>query len=243
MSRHETSLQIQNVSFYKQLSQKIVVSHYFASMELQTTFQTFRFGVYKVNALVPDPLLLQQWYTKQLQKNPTTTAPYWAQVWPAAKALCEFIATQPHWLENKNVLELAAGLGLPSLLAAQIASEVVCSDTVPAAVELMQQSIEKNQLTNIKATVIDWNKLPAELSCDVLVLSDINYEPQVFETVFNVIVSFLQKGTTVILATPQRLMAKPFIDRIMPYSIFCDEKFVCNSTPVVACSIYVLKEA
>ena len=211
-------------------------------MELQTTFQTFRFGDYKVDAFVPEPSALQQAYEKQLQTDPTTPTPYWAQVWPSAFALCEFIATQPEWLQNKKVLELAAGLGLPSLLAAQFASEIVCSDHVPAAVELMQQSIEKNQLTNIKATVIDWNNVPDDLSCDVLLLSDINYEPQVFETVFNVIVSFLQKGTTVLLSTPQRLMAKPFIDRILPYSIFWDEKFVSNTTPIVACSIYVLQE-
>lgn len=211
-------------------------------MEFQTTFQPFRFGDYEVKAIVPDPLVLQQWYTKQLQTDPATPTPYWAQVWPSAYALCEFIATQPERLQNKKVLELAAGLGLPSLLAAQVATEVVCSDHVPAAVELMKQSIEKNQLTNIKATVIDWNNVPDDLSCDVLLLSDINYEPQVFETVFNVIVSFMRKGTTVLLSTPQRLMAKPFIDRILPYSIFWDEKFVSNTTPGVACSIYVLRE-
>lgn len=211
-------------------------------MELQTKFQTFRFGDYKIDAFIPEPSALQQAYEKQLQTDPTTPTPYWAQVWPSAYALCEFIATQPEWLQNKKVLELAAGLGLPSLLAAQVATEVVCSDHVPATVDLMQQSIEKNQLTNIKATVIDWNNIPDDLSCDVLLLSDINYEPQVFETVFNVIESFLQKGTTVILSTPQRLMAKPFIDMILPYSIFWDEKFVSNTTPIVACSIYVLKE-
>lgn len=211
-------------------------------MVLQTTFQTFRFGDYKVDAFVPEPSALQQAYEKQLQTDSTTPTPYWAQVWPSAYALCEFIASQPDWLQNKKVLELAAGLGLPSLLAAQVATEVVCSDHVTAAVELMQQSIEKNQLTNIKATVIDWNNIPDDLSCDVLLLSDINYEPQVFETVFNVIVSFLQKGTTVLLSTPQRLMAKPFIDRILPYSIFWDEKFVSNTTPIVACSIYILRE-
>ena len=96
---------------------------------------------------------MQQAYEKQLQTDPTTPTPYWAQVWPSAYALCEFIATQPEWLQNKKVLELAAGLGLPSLLAAQVATEVVCSDHVPAAVELMQQSIEKNQLTNIKVLI------------------------------------------------------------------------------------------
>ncbi len=211
-------------------------------MELQTKVQPFRFGDYKVDAVVPDALALQQAYEKQLLTDPTTATPYWAQVWPAAYALCEFIATEPQLLQNKKVLELAAGLGLPSLLASQIAEQVICSDYIPDAVELIQQSISHNQLTNITATTIDWNNIPDDLSCDVLLLSDINYEPQVFETVFTVIRSFMQKGTTVLLSTPQRLMAKPFIDRILPYSIFWDEKFISNTTPIVACSIYVLQE-
>lgn len=211
-------------------------------MELQTTFQSFRFGDYTFNAFVPDPLALQQAFSKQLQSDPSTPAPYWAQVWPSAYALCEFMATQPHWVQNKIVLELAAGLGLPSLLAAQFATQVTCSDYVPEAVQLMQQSIQKNKLENINAMLIDWNQLPNDLSADLLLLSDINYEPQAFETLFNVIISFLEKGTTILLSTPQRLMAKPFIDRLLPYSKIWEEKTIANLTPAVTCSVYVLQQ-
>ena len=211
-------------------------------MELQTTIQAFRFGDYEVKAFVTDPLALQQWYTIQLQADATTTAPYWAQVWPSAYALCEFIATQPHWLQNKKVLELAAGLGLPSLLAAQLATEVTCSDWVPEAVELMQRSIQENRRENINARLIDWNHLPDDLPVDVLLLSDINYEPQAFDTLFDVIRSFLEKGTTILLSTPQRLMAKPFIDRLLPYSKQWEEKTIATATPAVTCSVYVLQQ-
>ncbi len=211
-------------------------------MELQTNLQTFHFGNYRFNAFVPDSLALQQAFTKQLQTDPSTAAPYWAQVWPSAFALCEFIATQPHWLQNKTVLELAAGLGLPSLLAAQVATQVTCSDYIPQAVELMQQSIHENKLENIDAMLIDWNHLPNDLSVDVLLLSDINYEPQAFETLFNVIISFLEKGTIILLSTPQRLMAKPFIDRLLPFSKLWNEKTITTATPAVTCSVYVLQQ-
>lgn len=211
-------------------------------MELQTTFQSFRFGDYQFNAFVPDALALQEAFTKQHQRDPSKPAPYWAKVWPSAYALCEFIATQPHWLRNKNVLELAAGLGLPSLLATQIATQVTCSDYIPEAVELMQKSIHKNKLENINARLIDWNYLPNDLSVDVLLLSDINYEPKAFETLFNVITTFLEKGTTIILSTPQRLMAKPFIDRLLPYSKKWEEKTITAVTPAVTCSVYVLQQ-
>jgi predicted nicotinamide N-methyase len=211
-------------------------------MQLQTTLQSFRFGEYQFNAFIPDPLALQQWYTTQLEEHPSTPAPYWAQVWPSAHALCEFIAIQPHWLQNKKVLELAAGLGLPSLLAAQLATHVTCSDYSSEAVALMQQSIQKNKLENSKAILIDWNHLPDDISIDVLLLSDINYEPKAFETLFNVIISFLEKGTTILLSTPQRLMAKPFIDRLLPFSKLREERTITNVTPAVTCSVYVLQQ-
>ena len=209
---------------------------------MQTTLKTFHFSDYQINAFVPEPLSLQQVFTKQLQTDPSTPAPYWAQVWPSAFALCEFIATQPHWLQNKTVLELAAGLGLPSLLAAQVATQVTCSDYIPEAVELMQQSIHENKLENIDAMLIDWNHMPNDLSVEVLLLSDINYEPQAFETLFNIITSFLEKGTTILLSTPQRLMAKPFIDRLLPYSKLWEEKTIATATPAVTCSVYVLQQ-
>jgi predicted nicotinamide N-methyase len=211
-------------------------------MELQPTFQSFRFGDYQFNAFAPDSLALQEAFTKQLQRDPSTPAPYWAQVWPSAYALCEFIASQPHWLQNKKVLELAAGLGLPSLLTAQLSTQVTCSDYIPEAVELMQKSIHENKLENINAMLIDWNYLPKYLSVDVLLLSDINYEPKAFETLFNVIVSFLENGTTIILSTPQRLMAKPFIDRLLPYSKLWEEKTITTLIPAVNCSVYVLQQ-
>ena len=211
-------------------------------MKLQTTLETFYFGDYRFKAFVPDSLALQETFTKQVQKDPLTPAPYWAQVWPSAYALCEFIATQPHWLKNKKILELAAGLGLPSLLTAQFATQVTCSDYVPEAVELMQQSVQENKLKNINAMMIDWNHLPNDLSIDVLLFSDINYEPQAFETLFKVIISFLEKGTTILLSTPQRLMAKPFIDRLLPYSKLWEEKTIIAATPSVTCSVYVLQQ-
>jgi predicted nicotinamide N-methyase len=211
-------------------------------MELQTTFQSFRFGDYQFNAFVPDSLDLQETFTKQLQQDPSTPAPYWAQVWPSAYALCEFIATQPNWLQNKKVLELAAGLGLPSLLAAQLATQVTCSDYIPEAVVLMKESIHENKLANINARLIDWNHLPDDLSVDVLLLSDINYEPKAFETLLNAIISFLENGTTIILSTPQRLMAKPFIDKLLPYSKLWEEKTITTVAPAVNCSVYVLQQ-
>ena len=210
-------------------------------MELKTTLQTFRFGEYQFNAFVPEPLALQQTFAKQVETDPSVQAPYWGQVWAAAYALCHFIATEPEYIQAKKIIELAAGLGLPSLLAAQIADSVICSDISADAVEIMQRSIQQNELNNCKAMVLDWNNLPSDLSADVILLSDINYEPKEFESLYKVIHQFILKGCTIILSTPQRLMAKPFIERLEKFIIHRITVTITELQPATDCSVFVLK--
>lgn len=212
-------------------------------MLLQTQIQTFHFGTYQFDAYIPDAEALQQWYQQQLKTDEHAHAPYWAQVWAAAYALCNFLAERNELIHNKAVLELAAGLGLPSLLAAQTAGTVLCSDVSADAMELMQKSIARNQLTNCTATVIDWNKLPDDLTADVILLSDINYEPQEFATLHKVLVSFLDKGASIILSTPQRLMAKPFIKQLQPFIVEHFSETIATVEPHTDCSVFVLKTA
>ncbi len=211
-------------------------------MNPEATLQTFQFDDYHVQAYVPDALLLQQWFTAKLNTNPSFPSPYWAQLWPAARALCQFLAEQPHWVQDKKVLELAAGLGLPSLLAAQFAKEITCSDYIPEAADCIQRSIEYNGFQNMQGCVLDWNALPAHLTADVLLVSDINYEPAVFETIYKVIAGFLDAGTIILLSTPQRLMAKPFIERLVPFCILQKEITIKETLPQTICTVLVLKK-
>jgi predicted nicotinamide N-methyase len=206
------------------------------------TLQSFPFGEYRVQAYVPDAAALQQWYTIEKEKNGITPFPYWAKVWPASLALCTFIADQPHFIQNKKVLELAAGLGLPSLLSSQLATEVICSDYINEAVETMQTSIEHNKLLNVHSQLLDWNHLPADLKTDILLLSDINYDPEVFESLFQLIEQFIKAGTTILLATPQRIMAKPFIEQLMKYCLLQKEIEVNEKGMKTICSVLVLKK-
>jgi predicted nicotinamide N-methyase len=214
---------------------------YFAAMELKTTLQTFRFGEYQFNAFVPEPLALQQTFAKQVETDRLAPAPYWAQVWAAAYALCHFLATEPEYIKDKKLMELAAGLGLPSFLAAQIAGSVICSDISTEAVAIMERSIDQNEYRNCKAMVVDWNNLPTDLSADVILLSDINYEPKEFESLYKVIHQFILKGCTIILSTPQRLMAKPFIERLEKFIIHRITVTITELQPATDCSVFVLK--
>jgi len=198
-------------------------------------------GTQQLLLYVPEPRLLKDHYQEIKKNNPSAAFPYWAQVWPAAIGLCQFLLRHVQYLQDKKILELAAGLGLPSLLAAHYAREVLASDHIPGAVALMRYSVQHNGIKNMQCDLLDWNDLPATLKADTLLLSDINYAPAVFDEVYSIIQRFLNDGTTIILSTPQRLMAKPFIDRIYPYCILQEEVLVEKTGQPSFITVFVLQ--
>ncbi len=176
------------------------------------TQETFSFGGNFIKAFVPDPAALNGRFAAGI-----TAAPYWGRVWPASLGLCGYLADMPELVAGKHVLELAAGLGLPGLLAGSWAEKVTLSDIEPDAVAVMNASARLNAQENVSSRLIDWAAIPPDLDPDLILLSDINYDPGVFETLYDMLQGFVQAGSAVLLSTPQRLMAKPFIERLLPW--------------------------
>lgn len=208
-------------------------------MNIPVTIQSFHFAGNTVQLYVPTNEWIQQQFEKE---DNSATAPYWAQVWPAAKALCEVIASQPALVQDKKVLEIAAGLGLPSLVAAQFAKEVIASDYIKNAVELIKRSADHNAIKNIQCRVIDWNKPDKKLKPDVLLLSDINYESKSFDALYNMLAAFINKGTTVLLSTPQRLVAKAFMNRLQPWCRQTHNIEVIHKQEAILTSVWLLEK-
>ena len=140
--------------------------------------------------------------------------PFWAKIWPSALAMAEYLQRNQDMLNGKKVLEMAAGLGLPSIVAAIYAEQVCCSDYMQDAVDVAKKNMVLNQLPNVDCRVFNWRHLPDDLSADILLLSDVNYEPAEFDQLISVCQKFLLNGTTIILTTLGRIMAKDFIDRL-----------------------------
>jgi predicted nicotinamide N-methyase len=150
-------------------------------------------------------------HTDLLAVDPATPFPYWAKVWPSAIALVKVLQKHPSLIRDKKVLELGAGIGLPSLMMASEAKTIQVSDYDLEAVELLRKNIAHLQLQNVKALQIDWNDLPENINPEVIILSDVNYDPTQFETLIKLIEKFIHQGCAIILSTPQRIMASPFV--------------------------------
>ena len=181
-------------------------------------------------------------YADLLELDPATPFPFWAKVWPSAIALLYVLQKYPNWIKDKNVLELGAGIGLPSLMMAGITNSIQISDYNLDAVELLRKNIEHLELENAEALKLDWNALPETIHPEVIILSDVNYDPTQFETLTKLIEKFIHQGSTVILSTPQRIMASPFVQKLEGYIIERHEALVDENGIPKEISILVLSK-
>lgn len=163
---------------------------------------------------IPDYEQVKEVYEAILIDHPAEPFPYWAKLWPSSIALVQYLKANTIWIEHKNVLEIGAGLGLPSFMIAGYANSVQVSDYAPEAVELLEKNIQHLQLNNVQAMEMDWNRVPDSINADVVLLSDVNYNPSQFDGLLQLITKLIAEGTIVLLSTPQRIMASPFVNAI-----------------------------
>lgn len=196
--------------------------------------KAFAIGDRCLEICMPPPDFVQQAY--EHNKN----AAYWAQVWPAAIGLCMFLLRHQQYIKDQQVLELAAGLGLPGLYAASFAKQVTISDKEALASDYVERSAELLQLNNVTAKTLDWKDAITQPLPDVVLLSDVNYEPDVFAGLKKMIDHFLQHDITVIISTPQRLVAKSFINTLLPYTTLQWTSTVSLNNREIDVSVFVL---
>jgi predicted nicotinamide N-methyase len=136
--------------------------------------------------------------------------PYWAELWPSGIALAEVVAGLE--LRGKRVLELGAGLGLPSLVAALGGADVLATDWADEAVELLRVNAERNGL-RLRAERVRWDEpepLLRDAPWDVVLGADLLYEQRNAEQLLELLPRL---GGDVLLAEPGRPFAKSFLER------------------------------
>ncbi len=166
---------------------------------------------------VPDEERIKPVYEALLAKDPATPFPFWAKIWPSAIAMTDFLKTEPDLITGKRVLEIGAGIGLPSFVMAAYTGSMVISDHAPEAVALMEKNIRYLGLPLVKAMCLDWNHFPSGCEAETVLLSDINYAPDQFGALLNLIRELIGKGSTLVLSTPHRITVTPFAGALQPY--------------------------
>lgn len=208
--------------------------------DIPARLESIRIGQHQTELYIPEAGAIKSAYDLQLSNGSDAAFPYWAKIWPASIALAQFLEKRPSLYRGKAVVELAAGLGLPSLFAAKLAKTVSCSDYEPDAVAMIEKSILHNRFTHAQTAVLDWNTIREPLPGDILLLSDINYDPNEFSALQNVLTDFLGTNRPIILSTPQRLVAKSFIQSVAGHISESWDTVVEDSTGETPVSVFIL---
>jgi predicted nicotinamide N-methyase len=133
--------------------------------------------------------------------------PYWPVAWPAGLGLARYLAVQP--LAGKRVLEIGSGVGVSGLGAALAGAQVLVTDNEPAALRLAAMNGRRNGL-RVQAAAADWRAWPLRARFDLVVGSDVTYEPAAFESLLRVLDLSLHPGGEVLLTDPGRIMTSTF---------------------------------
>ena len=190
---------------------------------------------------VPDPALVKPTYQKLVAENTETIFPYWAKIWASSDAMIQFLQDEPAWIENKIVLEIGAGIGVTSFCVASQTKKITISDYAPDAVALIQKNIDLLKLNNAQAACIDWNIVSDNSNVDTILLSDTNYEPAAHNNLVLFIEKYINKGSTIILATPNRLSSNPFIERISQFIHSSKNYKIIENESLIEIAVMVLK--
>jgi predicted nicotinamide N-methyase len=136
--------------------------------------------------------------------------PYWAELWPSGVALARVVAEED--LAGSRVLELGAGLGLPSLAAALRGADVLATDWAEEAIALLRENAAANGIA-LRAERVRWDEpavLLARAPWDVVLGADLLYEERNAMLLLDLLPRL---GGDVLLADPGRPAAAAFLAR------------------------------
>ncbi|MEN9884863.1 MAG: hypothetical protein RLZZ420_2080 [Bacteroidota bacterium] len=171
-----------------------------------------------IQLLIPDPADVKSVYEQTAEASDALIFPFWTRIWPAALVMSAYLLEEKHWVADKHVLEVGAGIGLPSFTAAQFAKSVVVSDADTDAVELLNKNIQSMNLSNVSAIQANWNSpiIPSP-GVDTLLLSDVCYDPAQYDQLVRLILSYKKHGTDILITAPQRTSTASFHALLSPW--------------------------
>jgi methyltransferase-like protein 23 len=177
-------------------------------------YRSVSFNELGMELSLPDPEQVRAAYESGERKE----FPYWSKIWASSLALASWLKEDPRITAGKNILEMGAGIGLPSFIASSFASSVTISDHIPEAIAWMDINIANLGLQNVKARLVDWKSRPLPVA-DVILLSDIGYEEADFPDIRKMILHYITSGSLILLSVPFRLISANFIKLIDEFVI------------------------
>jgi predicted nicotinamide N-methyase len=129
--------------------------------------------------------------------------PYWAEVWPAARALTRYLLDRPP--PAGPVLELGSGVALPALALRWLGVEVVATDYYPDALDFARANARSNHIPEPETLLLDWRVLPADFpKFRTVIAADVAYERRNSAALAAMLPQVTMPGGEVLISDPGR---------------------------------------
>ena len=124
-------------------------------------------------------------------------------VWPSSRVLARHVSNID--LHGKRVLEIGCGIALSSIVLHRLGVDITASDYHPLAREFLEQNVLANLLPPIKFQTGNWETTnPLLTKFDLVIGSDVLYEPAHVDSVSDFIERHCESAAKVIIVDPDR---------------------------------------
>lgn len=169
--------------------------------------------------------------------------PYWAEIWPAAVTLSEFIVEELG-IENKDIIEIGAGVGAASVAAAAMGANVLSTDYSREALRFIRLNSLKNNVT-LSVEQLDWRCIRLKDRFDMLFAADVLYERVNLLPIVHTVDKLVKPDGCAYIADPRRRLAEQFLDLAFEngFSVTSHAKSFSKGKQVIPVNIYRLSRS
>jgi predicted nicotinamide N-methyase len=162
--------------------------------------------------------------------------PLWAKIWKASWVLSGYLADMS--LEpDKRFLEIGAGVGLVSIVAASFGHQITMTEYNPDALNFARANAHLNNCPGLPIRKLDWHRPQLRGKFDTIVASEITYKQEDFSALIQLFRSNLQPRGQIILASEMRKTGKDLFNFLKTdFNIKIEKKSLRSetaSTPIV----------
>jgi len=141
-------------------------------------------------------------------------------LWPSGKLLAELVDTLD--LQGKRVLEVGCGVALASMVLKRRGVEVTASDYNPFAGELLRENAKLNKLDPPDFCRLSWQDAFVGRPFDVVIGSDVLYEPGCAAEVCDFLKTALAPNGTALFVDPGRAHVRKFETTLQAAGFSCE---------------------
>jgi len=151
-------------------------------------------------------------------------------LWESSVSLCHFIDQNRSLFENKKVIELGSGLGLPSILVSRVAECCVATDK-PEMIPYLTENININQTGRIQARELEWGNSIGKF--DIILGADIVYYNNSFTSLYQSILASSTPNTLIFLSYKPRHSSEQDFFHTMTSSFSCISTYIINESTIM----------